>query len=224
MDFGNILSFLEKLSENNNREWFNEHKAEYTQLKNEFENFIQQLIPKVNEIDPSIGLLEAKDCVFRIYRDVRFSKNKAPYKNHFGAYISNSGRKSKFAGYYLHIQPGESFIAAGAYSPEPEILKEIRFEILDNLKSFKSIIDTNEFKKYFNGIIGESLKTAPKGFPKDFEGLELIKFKSFEVIHSLENKALQLPDNEEYILKVMGIAQPYNNFFNKVIAHTINEE
>lgn len=221
MDFKKTLTFLGKLTENNNREWFNENKDEFTLLKKEFEQFIQKVIAGTTEVDPGIGILEAKDCVFRIYRDVRFSKNKDPYKNHFGAYISNKGRKSKYAGYYIHIQPDQSFIAAGAYSPEPSILKEIRYEILDNAEKFRKIIEDKTFKKNFGDIVGEKLTLAPKGFPKDSNETELIKFKSFEVVHPLENKVLESPDVLKQILKIFAIAQPYNQFFNKVIEQTI---
>jgi len=223
MNFKNTFAFHSKLAENNNREWFNDNKDEFTLLKKEFEQFIQKVIAGTSEIDPNIGILEAKDCVFRIYRDVRFSKNKAPYKNHFGAYISNKGRKSKYAGYYIHIQPGQSFIAAGAYSPEPAILKEIRYEILDNADNFRKIIEDKTFKKYFGNIEGEKLRLVPKGFPKDSNETELIKFKSFEVIHYLDDKSLESTDILKHILKVFTAAQPYNQFFNRVIAHTIAE-
>jgi uncharacterized protein (TIGR02453 family) len=224
MNFKNLLDFLSNLSENNNRDWFNDHKKQFVLLKDEFESFIQQLIPKVREIDSSIGPIEAKNCIFRIYRDVRFSKNKDPYKTHFGAYIASGGRKSKTCGYYLHIDPKEAFIAAGAYSPEPQILKEIRYEIMDRTEDFKQLIENKDFKKIYGELSGEKLKTAPKGFPKDFKDLELIKYKSFEVFHRIDEKAILSENFEDFILDTIKLAVPYNRFFNRLIEHILNEE
>jgi len=224
MNFNNILSFLSELSENNNREWFGDNKEKYLKVKTEFDQIIQEFIPHVNSIDPSIGAIEAKDCVFRIYRDVRFSKNKDPYKIHFGAYISNDGRKGKQAGYYLHLQPGQSFLAAGAYMPEAEILKEIRYEIFEKLEEFNQIIENKQFKKIYSNLEGDKLKTFPKGFPKDFEGIELLKYKSFEILHHISDEKLKSANIEEYLLKLIEIAYPYNCFFNRVISNTIENK
>jgi len=224
MNFNNILAFLTELSKNNNREWFNSNKEKYLQVKTEFDQIIHEFIPRIRSIDPSIGSLEAKDCVFRIYRDVRFSKNKDPYKIHFGAYISQGGRKGKKAGYYLHIQPGQSFIAAGAYMPEPELLKEIRYEIIEKIVEFNKIIENKEFKKYFSTLQGEKLKTLPKGFPKDFEYLELLKLKSFEISHSLSEVQLDSPNINNYLLQLVEIAYPFNHFMNEVILNVLEDK
>ncbi len=224
MNFKNLLKFLSNLSENNNREWFNDHKKQFVELKNEFENFIQELIPKIRETDSTIGPIEAKDCIFRIYRDVRFSKNKDPYKTHFGAYIASGGRKSRTCGYYLHIDPKEAFVAAGAYSPEPQILKEIRYEIMDRTNDFKKIIENKDFRKFYGTLSGEKLKTAPKGIPKDFEDLELVKYKSYEVFHTIDEKIILSNSFENYLLNAIKLAVPYNLFFNRLIEHVLNEE
>jgi uncharacterized protein (TIGR02453 family) len=224
MDFINLFSFLDKLSHNNNRDWFNENKGRYEILKKDFDQFIDKLIPMIRQIDPTVGQISARDCVFRIYRDVRFSANKDPYKIHFGAYIASGGRKSKMAGYYIHLQPNQSFVAAGAYMPEPEILKEIRYEIMDQLSEFKKIIEDKQFIQYFARIDGEKLKTAPKGFPKDFKELELIKHKSYEIIHKLDQARLNEKDTQNYLLDIVSAAIPYNRFMNKVIQHTLESE
>jgi uncharacterized protein (TIGR02453 family) len=224
MNFKNLLNFLSSLSENNNREWFNDHKNQFLELKDEFEKFIQELIPKIRKIDPTIGPVEANDCIFRIYRDVRFSKSKEPYKTHFGAYIASGGRKSKTCGYYLHIDPKEAFVAAGAYSPEPQTLKEIRYEIMDHTEDFKKIIENKDFKKLYGELSGEKLKTAPKGFPKDFKDLELVKFKSYEVFHLINEKIILSDNFENYLLDAVKTAVPYNLFFNRLIEHMLNEQ
>jgi uncharacterized protein (TIGR02453 family) len=217
MNFKELLVFLSDMTENNNRDWFNNNKDKFLLLKAGFEKFIQSLIPEIYKIDPSIGPLEAKDCIFRIYRDVRFSKNKDPYKNHFGANISKGGRKSKNAGYYIHLQAGQSFLAAGAYMPEPEALKDIRYEIFEKNEKFRSIIDNKQFKNYFPKLEGEKLKTIPKGFPKEFEDIEFLKLKSFEIIHQISDNLLLSDDFDKYLLKVIEVAHPYNNFMNHIM-------
>ena len=223
MNFRNIISFLTQLTQNNNREWFNSNKDKFLKVKIEFDQIVQEFIPKIHAIDSNIGALEAKDCVFRIYRDVRFSKDKNPYKIHFGAHITKDGRKSRYAGYYLHIQPGASFLAAGAYMPEPEILKEIRYEIMDNIDEFIKITENKNFKKYFQNLEGEKLKTLPKGFPKDFKYIEFLKFKSFEISHPISDEKLFSPDIDDYLQQLVDIACPFNCFMNKVILSTIKE-
>ncbi|MFN8255423.1 MAG: DUF2461 domain-containing protein [Bacteroidales bacterium] len=223
MNFINIISFLNDLKSNNNRDWFNKNKDNYIKTKIEFDKITGHLIKLIHEIDPSIGLPEPEECVFRIYRDVRFSKNKDPYKIHYGAYISDGGRKSKKAGYYFHLQPGESFVAAGAYMPEPALLKEIRHEIVDNYPAFKAIIEDKNFKKIFPSVGGEKLKTLPQGFPKDFEGIEIIKLKSFEVFCPVSDKVLLSPDFEDFFRKAIKTALPYNSFFNRIISNHLDQ-
>jgi len=164
MEFERLLKFLNQLKDNNNRDWFNENKKEFVELKKQFEVYIDQLIPKVKQLDGFNGSLSAKDCIFRIYRDVRFSKNKDPYKTHFGAYLANDGRKSRFAGYYIHIEPNGSFAGGGVYHPEASVLKELRYEIMDRTDEFKKIISVPGFKKVFPEIYGDKLKTAPSLF------------------------------------------------------------
>jgi uncharacterized protein (TIGR02453 family) len=223
MNFKQLFSFLNDLALNNNRDWFNEQKEHYLVLKNDFEVFTNKLIPKISEIDSSIGAITAKDSIFRIYRDVRFSANKDPYKTHFGTYISNGGRKSKMAGYYLHLQPGGSFIAAGAFQPLPNILNEIRYEIFDNVDEFRKIIDNKAFKKYFSGLNGDKGKIVPKGFPKDFDQIELIKYKSYEIIHVLNDNIFLSDKLESYILDVIKAALPFNQFINRAIQNILEE-
>lgn len=217
MEFERLLKFLNQLNQNNNREWFNDHKKEFTELKNQFEIFINQLIPKIKLIDNALDSVTAKECVFRIYRDVRFSKNKVPYKTHFGAYIASGGRKSPYAGYYVHIEPNGSFAGGGIYHPEPVILKELRYEIMDRTAEYKSIISTKDFKKVFPEIFGDKLKTAPKGFPKDFEDIELLRFKSYALVHSINDQLIKSKGFEDYLLNLYKTAKPFNSFFNNVI-------
>jgi uncharacterized protein (TIGR02453 family) len=217
MEFDRLIKFLNELKKNNNRDWFNENKKEFVELKEQFETFINQLIPKIKQLDGFNGSLSARDCIFRIYRDVRFSKNKLPYKTHFGAYLADGGRKSPYAGYYVHIEPDGSFAGGGVYHPESNVLKELRYEIMDKTDEFKDIISASGFKKVYPEIYGDKLKTAPKGFPKDFKDIELLKLKSYALVHSIDDKTVESSGFEEYLLNLYKTAKPFNSFFNKVI-------
>lgn len=214
-----VLAYLEDLKKNNNRDWFNTNKSRYVAAKEEFELFVNNLIPEIREIDNSIGVVTAKDCVFRIYRDVRFSTNKEPYKTNMGAYISRDGKKGKFAGYYIHIEPdNNSFIAAGIHMPDADTLKEIRIEIMENTDEMKKIINDSKFKNIFPEIYGEKLKTAPKGFPKEFKDIELLKFKSYAIVHKLDDKFVKNETNlKDSLIDLYKIAHPFNTFINRVI-------
>ena len=218
MQLEKLLNFLSKLSKNNNREWFNDNKSEFVDLKNQFETYINNLILQIKSIDNNVHSISAKECIFRIYRDVRFSKNKIPYKTHFGAYIATGGRKSPFAGYYIHIEPGNSFAGGGIYHPEPPILKELRYEIMDRTDELKKIISDSKFKKVFPAIYGEKLKTSPKGFSKDFKDIDLLRFKSYALVHSINDELIISDKLDDYLLNLYKTAMPFNSFFNKVIS------
>lgn len=213
----NILSFLSKLSVNNNKVWFDENKKEYLEAKQGMEELVQHLIDKISEFEPGVAGEEAKKCVFRIYRDVRFSKNKDPYKINMGGFIVPGGKKSGNAGFYLHLEPGASMLAGGIYMPESPVLKKMREEILYNVDDFKAIIEKPEFKKTFGEINGEKLKNPPKGFPKEFDDIELLKFKSYTVVHSITDEQVSEPGFPDYALEVFKKMTEFNQFINKAI-------
>jgi uncharacterized protein (TIGR02453 family) len=215
MNFTKIFDFLKNLEQNNNRPWFDENKETYEAAKSDFEQFIDVLIPRLKEFDDDIDVFSSKECIFRIYRDVRFSKNKDPYKTNFGAYIVKGGRKSPYAGYYVHIQPSESFIGGGIYQPSPEVLKSVRKEIYENIDEFKEIINDARFKKYFPELYGEALKTAPKDFPKDFPDIDLLKFKHYTVIHNIKDSFYSSPDLLEKLIEIFKVQYPFNRFLNE---------
>lgn len=174
-----IFEFLKELSANNNREWFNEHKSDYLKVQNEFENLLTAIIERISLFDEDIKGIQAKDCTYRIYRDTRFSPDKTPYKIHFGGYINAKGKKSEHCGYYVHLQLGNCLLAGGSYCPSPNILKALRQSVYDNIDEYISIVEDPVFKKYFP-VIGENfLKTAPKGFPKDFKYIDYLKCKDY---------------------------------------------
>lgn len=210
---GFVLDFLKRLQENNNREWFQENKGMYEQAKGEVTHFVNSIIPEMAKFDASIQYVEAKDCMFRIFRDVRFSKNKSPYKTNMGAWITPSGRKSSGPGYYLHIEPGESFLAGGVYMPDPAQLKSIRQEIYYNAAEFKSILDNKQAKKYFTGLSTmDKQKLPPRDFPKDFPDIDLLKHKHYTVDHPLKDETVNSDQLRGYVVEVFKAMQPLNRF------------
>ncbi|WP_196888851.1 DUF2461 domain-containing protein [Aureivirga sp. CE67] len=212
-----ILNFLEGLRDNNNRDWFQENKKQYTEARDEYAMLLDALISKIRKFDGSIMAISSKDCMFRLNRDVRFSNNKEPYKRNFGAFISGNGRKSEQAGYYVHIEPGNSFIGGGIYMPQPKALKAIRTEIFEYPDEFKAIIHDEEFLKVFPEIYGDKLKTAPRGFPKDFKDIELLRHKSYAVIHKVEDTFWKQEDVLEQIISIFKIQYKYNLFLNNCL-------
>lgn len=222
-DLKYVFDFLNELRANNDRDWFNENRTRYTQAKKEFESFINLLIPAIKKIDKSVDVNTSKECMFRIFRDVRFSKNKEPYKTNFGASIAKGGRKSSYAGYYVHFEPESSFLGGGIYMPQPIFLKTIRTEIVENTQEFKKILNNKSFKDIFGEIFGEKLKTGPRGFPKDFPDLELIKHKHFAVSHEVENEFWFNENIIESIIDIFKIQMKFNNYLNNAVHKAVVE-
>lgn len=175
----NVMNFLKALRRNNNKEWFNDNRKRYEAAKEQMLFFTELMIDEVRKFDEDIPLISPKECLFRIFRDIRFSNDKTPYKTHMGSFIARNGRKSERAGYYIHIEPGNSFLGGGIWHPQTEPLRAIRSEIFDNPSGFKEVIEAPDFRKYYKTIEGEKLKTATKGFPKDFEDIDLLRYKSY---------------------------------------------
>jgi len=214
-----VLPFLSELAVNNNKDWFTEKKPLYQEAYGDFKNFVDDLIPHLAQTDPLLVGLEAKNCVYRIYRDVRFSKDKTPYKTHFGANIAPGGRKSKLAGFYLHIEPvGTSITGGGIFMPEPPILKALRTEFHQVPEELIEILEAPEFKKHFDGLWQENkLKLAPKGFPKDFEHIDLLKYKSYVVIHNLPKKEVESTTLIQKLVEIHKAMYPLNRLINTII-------
>lgn len=215
--FENTFSFLKALRENNNREWYAAHKDLYQRAKTEFEHLTEILIYECSRLDASVAGLAPNDCIFRIFRDVRFSKNKEPYKTNFGAFIAPGGRKAMRAGYYLHVEPGACFVAGGIYLPPAEVLRAIRKDIYEHFEEFSELLAESELQRIYGSIEGEHLKLAPKGFPKDFKGIELLKFKSYGLLSSVTDAALQHPDSLQHIVNSFRVAVPFVRFLNEAI-------
>ncbi len=212
-----VIEFLDALNANNNREWFNENKKQYEKARQEVEQFVDHLIPNVLKFDPEIGPLTSKQTMFRIYRDVRFSKDKTPYKTYFGAFIAPGGRKSDKAGYYMHISADECFIGGGSHNPMGEYLKKIRSEIYYNVDEFKSIINNKKFTSTFKVLQGERLKRPPTGYPKDFPDIELLKHKDFTVFQTIEKSKVTSPDFDQYVMDVFKTMKSFIEFLNRAL-------
>lgn len=210
-----VMTFLRELAQNNNREWFNDHKKQYKKAHNQFLDFVQELIFGINQFD-DLGPLSAKECTFRIYRDVRFSGNKNPYKENMGGYIARGGRRSGLAGYYLHVQPGESFLAGGQYAPTKEQLAAIRESIVEDSAPLREVIAAEGFKKYFGSLSGDQVKTAPRGYKLDHPEIDLLRYKNFVVIHKLTDEQVLDPNLHAYALEVFQHLKPLNNCLNKM--------
>ncbi|MGL4292437.1 MAG: DUF2461 domain-containing protein [Bacteroidales bacterium] len=211
-----MFQFLQDLSRNNNREWFQEHKADYDSYREVFEFMVQELIDEIAMFDASVAGLQAKQTLFRIYRDTRFSHDKTPYKTHFGAWIAKGGRKSEFPGYYLHLEPGYCLIAAGIWHPDPKLLKMVRQEIYDNLDDFLEIIRDREFIDAFGEVQGGSLRTMPRGFAKDFPEPHLLMLKDYFVEKPLRESFF----DENWVINASATlkkALPFNRFLANVV-------
>ncbi len=216
-----ILDFLKELKKNNNRDWFNDNKPTYNKVRNEWDNFVNAFIPEIAQIDKTIGVLESKDCIFRIYRDVRFSPDKSPYKTHFSSFFVRGGKNSGHAGYYIHLEPGSIFIGGGIHMPPGNILKAIRTEIYNFTDEYKHIIFNKDFKSYFGDLDSEKLKSAPRDFPKDFPDIELLKFKSFTAGRQVSEKELFSETFPTELKKAFKLMSPFILFLNRAIEQNI---
>lgn len=209
------FSFLKDLKKNNDKVWFAKNKSAYDKLKLDFEKIVSEFITSISSFEPEIGNLAPKDCVFRIYKDIRFSKDKTPYKTNFGSFFVKGGRKSGMAGYYIHIEPGECFIGGGIYMPPSPVLKKIRDEISYNFNEFETILNAPLFKKYFKEITGSRTTVMPRGFDKSFKGAEYLKFKDYTVIYSIKDDFLLQKDAFKKVIEVFKAMKPFNDFLNK---------
>jgi uncharacterized protein (TIGR02453 family) len=213
-----ILPFLEKLKSNNNRDWFLANRKEYELAREELITFAGLLIPKLLLFDKKLEGLNARDCLFRINRDTRFSGNKEPYKTNMGAVFSPGGKKSGLGCYYVHIEPGKSFLAGGVYLPEGPALKKIREEIDYNLPEFESILHAPSFTKTFGELDrDQELKSAPKGYPKDHPGIGHLKNKSFTASCMLKDAEISGKKFAEKTAEAFSALFPFNAFLNRAL-------
>jgi uncharacterized protein (TIGR02453 family) len=209
------FDFLQQLKQNNNRDWYHANKSIYNSAKDEFEQVTELLIHEINEFDRSTAGITPKDCIFRIFRDIRFSHDKTPYKTNFGSYMVKGGKKSIHAGYYLHIEPGGSFVAGGIYMPPGSWLKAIRQNIYEHIDEFTDILNIPDLKREFGEISGEKLKKPPVGFPKEFPAIELLKFKSYDLLKNMPDSAFKRGSILKEICDHFRIMYPFIRFLNE---------
>lgn len=212
------LRFLKDLKKNNNKPWFDAHRKEYELAKTDFTVFIQSVIDKHGKSDPTIKSISAKDCLFRINRDIRFSKDKSPYKTNMGAYINRGGKKSLFGGYYFHCEPGQSFVGGGLWMPMPPELNKVRQEIDYNFAAFKKIISSNKFKSVYKDLSRDPeyvLSRVPKGYEADNPAAEYLKMKSFVALTSLKDSDLASKDLIKKTTAAFEALQPLLEFINE---------
>lgn len=211
-----ILDFLSDIKENNNREWFATHKERYLAAKKEFDSVVATLLDVMSLWDETIVGLRPADCIFRFYRDVRFSADKSPYKRHFGAYIcKDGGRKSRYSGYYLHLEPNNVQLIGGLWAPESRVLKKVRRSIVDNFDELREIMSAPLFKQYFGDMISyEKTKRLPIGFDKTAEGAEYLTFKHFLIESKIKDSEVDKIDFVSYVNEHFKAMLAFNNFLN----------
>lgn len=212
-----IFQFLRELSANNNRVWFQAHKEEYLEAQREFEDLLTVIIARVSLFDESVAGVQAKDCTYRIYRDTRFTLDKTPYKTHFGGYINAHGKKSDHCGYYVHIENGNCMLAGGSWCLPPKVLKALRQAVYDNIDEYRGIVEDPAFKRYFP-VIGETwLKTAPKGFPKDFPYIDYLKCREYICSCQVDDELFLAPDMLDRVEDILRQLKRFADFVNYTI-------
>ncbi|MEG1591771.1 DUF2461 domain-containing protein [Chryseobacterium sp.] len=217
-----LFDFLKLIDKNNNREWFNDNKNLFLEAQSDFQNFTEELISEMGIFDEKILKLDAKKSLLRIYRDTRFSKDKTPYKTYFGASLG-MGKINTKAGFYLHVEPGKSFLGSGIYLPDSPVLKEIRKEISLFKDDFLKAINDKDFKKYYGKLDQEhKLKNVPQGFEKEDAMGEYLKLKSFIGVHNMPNKDLMEKNAVKNISKIFEAAKPLNDFLDTSISNLKN--
>jgi uncharacterized protein (TIGR02453 family) len=214
------IGFLKEIRLNNNKPWFEANRSWFEDAKIDFEKLVEELIERFGKVDADVAPLMAKECTFRQYRDVRFSKDKTPYKINMGASLDRGGKKSGFAGYYFHCEPGNgSMVGGGLWMPPADAVKKVRQEIDYCYDEFKSIITAKEFKKEYGDLErGEfALSREPKGYEKDNPAIEYLKLKSFVALHKLTDEELMGKDLADKILKAFTALMPLIKFINRAI-------
>lgn len=214
------LQFLDDLKTNNNRDWFLENKKRYEAFKKDYQQLVADLLDAMKPLDPSLEMLEVKNCTFRINRDIRFSKDKTPYKSHLGIWLSSGAKGLNRSGYYIHLEKGASFIAGGLYCPESEDLKKMRKEIAYFHDDLEAILEEKDFKREFGDFDRnkkDTLKNPPRGYDKEHPAIELLKLKSFESSQKIEFSAAAKKDFVAVMSRKLIALKPLNDFINRAL-------
>jgi uncharacterized protein (TIGR02453 family) len=214
------LQFLDDLKANNNRDWFLENKKRYEAFKKDYQQLVADLLDAMKPMDPSLEMLEVKNCTFRINRDIRFSKDKTPYKSHLGIWLSSGAKGLNRSGYYIHLEKGASFIAGGLYCPESEDLKKMRKEIAFFYDDLEAILAEKDFKSEFSDFDRnekDTLKNPPRGYDKEHPAIELLKLKSFEASQKIDFSAASKKDFVAVMSQKLIALKPLNDFINRAL-------
>lgn len=214
------LQFLSLLSANNDRDWFAAHKNDYEKSQKEFKDFVFELGEKMKSHDV---IDDAGTKVYRIYRDVRFSNDKTPYNQHRSAHFKRAGEERR-GGYYLRIEPGDSFIAGGFWRPNPEDLLLIRKQIDQNPQELRDILSEESFKKYFGKLEGDKVKTSPKGFSQDNPSIDLIRHKGFILTHHFSDKQVLQSDFIDQVNIGFSKMRPFLDYMTEIVSTDLNGE
>ncbi len=228
MDINLIMTFLRQVMANNNREWFHAHKADYEAARAEWEKAVVQARDRIIGFDPSVAAQPLKDCTYRFYRDTRFSPDKSPYKNHFGAYMNAHGKKALRGGYYIHLEPDGCLLAVGNYWLPTNILTSCRNEMMANEEEWLRCVESKAFKKYYDapddaswespqGFGLAKLKTCPSGFPRDYQYVRYLRLKDYCAWHRVDEQFFQGDEWLDQMELIFKAAKPMMDFFNAVI-------
>jgi uncharacterized protein (TIGR02453 family) len=216
------IQFLKTLSKNNNREWFNERKDRYLEARDNIIAFADELLAKMNRHD-KIETPSGKKSLFRIYKDVRFSKDKTPYNTHYSGVFKRATKKLR-GSYYFHLKPGNSFIAGGFWGPEPEDLKRIRMDIGRNYKDWNKMLSSKPFKNTFKKLEGEQLASAPRGFDKDHPAIDLLRYKQFILRYDFTDEDVISPEFANQVNDVFKKMRPFLDYMSEVLTTDLNGE
>jgi len=214
-----VFKFLKQLEKNNNRTWFEENRVIYELARAEHTAWVASLLALFSKAEPSFSTITPKDCIFRINRDIRFSKNKLPYKTNFGAYLNARGKKSETAGYYVNLQPGRSFVAAGMWMPSSPVLANVRQEIDYNFNDFKKKIQSAALKKNFPALLSNNdrLVRPPRGYTDNNPALEYLKLKSFVISGSFTDAEVLEKNFHLRLIQSFKSAKPFVDFLNSAL-------
>lgn len=213
-----IYKFLTEVRDNNTREWFAEHKDLWLEAKAEAEALAQRFIDAVAVQDPRAARFRPSDCMYRIYRDTRFSADKTPYKTHIGIFVNPpKGKKSQTLGYYIHLEPGHTFVGGGTIDLPSKLLNAVRREIYDNIEEYIDIVEDPEFKRYFPTVGDNLLKTAPKGFPKDWEYIQYLRPRDYVISMKVKDDFFDKPGAVKKLEPMLAQAARFIRFVNFAI-------
>lgn len=225
-----VLTFLRRLQKNNNKEWFSAHKDEYLEAQARWNAFCEELILRIGEYDPTVRGLTVKECTYRIYRDVRFSKDKSPYKTHMGVYVCRGGKKSGFSGYYFHVSSGEDqfdinghLLAAGDYMADPQVLRVLREDIENGDGDFRAIVDAAAREGYCMDETWK-LKRVPKGFDPEGPYADLLKYKVYCLVDYVDDDFVLAPDLAQRVAERFRITKPFLDYVNRAIEYVQEEK